>query len=95
MFDRSLLDYFYATDPEAMSDAELKKRLITRIQRSRDSALLREAFRLMGTDASLLEPYKLTKEQQASVKRGKKDIKAGGTLTAREADKAVDEWLGK
>lgn len=95
MFDRSLLDYFYATDPEAMSDAELKKRLITRIQRSRDSALLREAFRLMGTDASLLEPYKLTKEQQASVKRGKKDIKAGRTLTAREANKAVDEWLGK
>ena len=95
MFDRSLLDYFYATDPEAMSDAELKKRLITRIQRSRDSALLREAFRLMGTDASLLEPYKLTKEQQASVKRGKKDIKAGRTLTASEANKAVDECLGK
>lgn len=78
-----------------MSDAELKKRLITRIQRSRDSGLLREAFRLMGTDASLLEPYKVTKEQQASVNRGKKDIKAGRTLTARKADKAVDEWLGK
>lgn len=78
-----------------MSDAELKKRLITRIQRSRDSGLLREAFRLMGTDASLLEPYKLTKEQRASVNRGKKDITAGRTLTAREADKAVDEWLGK
>lgn len=52
-----------------MSDVELKKRLITRIQRSRNSSLLREAFRLMGTDAADLEPYKLTKEQE---------IQAGG-----------------
>lgn len=78
-----------------MSDVELKKRLITRIQRSRNSSLLREAFRLMGTDAADLEPYKLTKEQKASVNRGKKDVKAGRTLTKRQANKAVDEWLGK
>ncbi|MCB9170484.1 MAG: hypothetical protein H6597_01235 [Flavobacteriales bacterium] len=78
-----------------MSDVELKKRLIKRIERSKDSALLREAYRLMGTDAADLEPYKLTKEQQASVNKGKKDVKAGRTLTEREANKAVDEWLGK
>lgn len=46
-----------------MSETELKKRLISRIQRSRNSALLREAYRLMGTDAADLEPYKLSKEQ--------------------------------
>ncbi|MCB9177996.1 MAG: hypothetical protein H6590_01035 [Flavobacteriales bacterium] len=78
-----------------MSDVELKKRLIKRIERSKDSALLREAYRLMGTDAADLEPYKLTKEQQASVNKGKKDVKAGRTLTERDANKAVDEWLGK
>jgi len=78
-----------------MSDVELKKRLIKRIERSKDSALLREAYRLMGTDTADLEPYKLTKEQQASVDRGKKDIKAGRKLSEREANKAVDEWLGK
>jgi predicted transcriptional regulator len=78
-----------------MSDLELKKRLINRIQRSRDSALLREVYRLMGTDAEPLERYKLTKAQQASINRGKKDIKAGRTLSEREANKAVDEWLGK
>lgn len=59
-----------------MSDVELKKRLMNRIARSQNSALLREAYRLMGTDAADLEPYKLTKEQQASVNRGKKDVKA-------------------
>lgn len=78
-----------------MSDVELKKRLIKRIERSKDSALLREAYRLMGTDAADLEPYKLSKEQQSSVNKGKKDIKAGRKLTEREANKAVDEWLGK
>lgn len=78
-----------------MSDMELKKRLIKRIERSKDSALLREAYRLMGTDAEGLEPYKLTKQQQASVNKGKKDVKAGRTLSEREANKAVDEWLGK
>ncbi len=78
-----------------MSDTELKKRLINRIQRSRDSALLREMYRLMGTDSANLEPYELTKEQQASIDRGKKDIRAGRTLTEREANKAADEWLGK
>lgn len=78
-----------------MSETELKKRLITRIQRSRNSALLREAYRLMGTDAADLEPYKLSKEQKASIAKGKKDIKAGRTLSAAKANKAIDVWLGK
>jgi len=78
-----------------MSDIELKKRLINRIQRTRDSTLLREAYRLMGTDAADLEPYKLSKEEQASINKGKKDIKEGRTLSERQANKAIDEWLGK
>ena len=78
-----------------MSDAEIKKRLMARIARSRNTALLREAYRLLGTDAIDLEPYKLTREQQASVNRGKRDIKAGRILSERDANKAVDEWLGK
>ena len=62
---------------------------VSSIQRSRNSVLLRELYRLMGTDATDLEPYKLTKEQQASVNRGNKEVKAGRTLTEREANKAV------
>ena len=68
---------------------------MARIARSRNTALLREAYRLLGTDAIDLEPYKLTREQQASVNRGKRDIKAGRILSERDANKAVDEWLGK
>jgi hypothetical protein len=46
-----------------MFDVELKKRLINRIMRSRESAVLREVYRLLGIDAEKLEPSKLTKEQ--------------------------------
>jgi len=60
-----------------------------------EQRLLRVAYRLMGTDADDLEPYKLTKEQKASVDRSKNDVKAGRTLTERRANKAVDKWLGK
>lgn len=79
----------------SMSDNDLKKRLIARITRSRNSELLREAYRLMGTDAADLETYKLSKEQQASIDQGKKDLLTGRTLSERQANKAVDEWLGK
>jgi hypothetical protein len=51
-----------------MSDNDLKKRLIARITRSRNSELLREAYRLMGTDAADLEVFKLSKEQQGSIR---------------------------
>ncbi|MCC6840919.1 MAG: hypothetical protein IT230_12250 [Flavobacteriales bacterium] len=78
-----------------MSETELKKRLIARIQRSRNNALLREAYRLMGTDADDVEPYKLTPEQKASIKRGKEDMQKARTISAKQADKQVDEWLGK
>lgn len=73
-----------------MSETELKKRLISRIQRSRNSALLREAYRLMGTDATDLEPYKLSKEQEASIAKGKKDINVlvDKTKSAKKRGKA-------
>lgn len=78
-----------------MSDLELKKRLIQRIQRSKNSQLLREAYRLMGTDPEDLDPYALSKAEAAAIKRGRNDVKAGRVLTAKEANKAIDEWLGK
>ncbi|MBK9599050.1 MAG: hypothetical protein IPO60_12210 [Flavobacteriales bacterium] len=69
-----------------MSDIELKKRLINRIQRTRDSTLLREAYRLMGTDAADLEPHKLSKEEQASIDKGKRTSKkAAPSASAKPA----------
>lgn len=87
--------YLAFTKHRVMSDLELKKRLINRIQRSRNSALLREAYRLMGTGAEAIEPYKLSKAEATSINKGKQDVKAGRVLSAKEANKAVDRWLGK
>lgn len=78
-----------------MSTDELRKKLISRIKRSRRPELLREAYRLMGTDTDDIEPYKLSPEQCASINKGLKNAKAGKVLPAKEADKAIDEWLSK
>jgi hypothetical protein len=63
--------------------------------RSRRPELLREAYRLMGTDTDDLEPYKLSPEQRASVAKGLKDAERGKVIAAREADNAIDAWLSE
>jgi hypothetical protein len=78
-----------------MSDTELRKRLIERIKRSRRPELLREVYRLMGTDTDDLEPYKVSPEQRASIAKGLKDGKAGKVMSSADADKAIDAWLSK
>lgn len=78
-----------------MSTDELRKKLISRIKRSRRPELLREAYRLLGTDTDDIEPYKLSPEQRASINKGLKDAKAGKVIPSAEADKAIDEWLSK
>jgi hypothetical protein len=78
-----------------MSETELRKRLIERIKRSRKPELLREVYRLMGTDTDDLEPYKVSAQQRASITKGLKDAKAGKVISAADADKAIDAWLSK
>lgn len=78
-----------------MSTDELRKKLISRIKRSRRPELLREAYRLLGTDTDDIEPYKLSPEQRASINKGLKDAKAGKVLPSAEADKAIDAWLSE
>ena len=78
-----------------MSTDELRKRLVARIMRSRRPELLREAYRLMGTDTDDLEPYKLSPEQRVSINKGLKDVEGGKVIPAREADNAIDAWLSE
>lgn len=54
----------------AMSTAELRRKLIERINRSRRPELLKEAYRLMGTDTDDLEVFKVTPEQRRSIAKG-------------------------
>ena len=78
-----------------MSTTELRKRLIARIMRTRKPELLREAYRLMGTDTEDIEIYKVTPEQRKAIAKGLKAAKAGKTFYAADADRAIDAWLSK
>jgi len=78
-----------------MSTTELRKRLIARIMRTRKPELLREAYRLMGTDTEDIEIYKVTPEQRNAIAKGLKAAKAGKVISAADADRAIDAWLSK
>lgn len=78
-----------------MSTAELRKRLIERINRSRRADLLKEAYQLMGTDTEDLEVYKVSPEQRKAIEKGVKAAKAGKVIQAKDADREIDQWLSK
>jgi hypothetical protein len=78
-----------------MSSAELKKRLIDKIQKTDNENLLEEAFRLLQLESEDIEVYKLSDEQKSAVNEAREQIKRGEFLTDDEANKDIDEWLNK
>lgn len=78
-----------------MSTTGLKERLIDRIREIDDEDILAEAYRLLGTDTDLEEPYKLNNEQSAAIDQARAQIKNGAYLANDQADKEIDEWLNK
>lgn len=78
-----------------MSSAELKKRLIDKIQKTDNKNLLEEAFRLLQMESEDIEVYKLSEDQKNAVNEARQQIKNGQFLTDDEANKDIDEWLGK
>jgi hypothetical protein len=78
-----------------MSTTGLKERLIDRIREIDDEDILAEAYRLLGTDPDLEEPYKLSNEQKAIIDEARAQIRNGAYLTNNQADKEIDEWLNE
>lgn len=78
-----------------MSTPELKKKLIAKISVLEDEGLLQEVYRLLKMGEGDFEPYKLSNEQINVVNDSQEEIKKGKFLTDKEADKDIDEWLGK
>ena len=79
----------------AMSTAELRRKLIERINRSRRPELLKEVYRLMGTDTDDLEVFKVTPEQRRSIAKGLKAAKEGKVIPAKDADREIDAWFSE
>jgi hypothetical protein len=78
-----------------MQVSELKKKLIGKIDQSEDTGLLEEMYRLITNQESDLSVYELSEEQIIAVKEGQTQYRNGQFLTDKQADKDIEEWLGK
>jgi hypothetical protein len=78
-----------------MSTAELKQKLIGKITGTENEDLLLEVYRLLEIEDGDVTIYPLTDEQISIVQESQQQIKDGKFLNERDANKEIDEWLGK
>jgi len=78
-----------------MSTVELRKRLIDKIQTTKDERILEEAYRLLEIETEDIEIYKLNDDQKKAISEARQQIKNGQFLTDEQANKEIDEWLNK
>ena len=78
-----------------MTEIELKKRLIGKINRTKNKEILEEMYRLILNEETDNSIYELSFEQKNAVEEAQKQYKNGQYLKSDEADKKIDEWLGK
>ena len=78
-----------------MTAKKLKKRLIHKIDQSENNELLEEMYRLIANEEADISIYELSEEQIKVVEEGQLQYKNGEFLTEDQADKDIDEWLGK
>ncbi len=78
-----------------MTVFELKKRLIGRINRTDNNELLEEMYRLIENEEADFTVYKLSDQQRSAIEEAQEQYKNRKFLTNEQADKEIDEWLGK
>ena len=78
-----------------MTATELKKRLIGKINQSENNEILEEMYRLIENEETDISLYQLSDEQLKVVEEGQLQYKNGHFLTEEQADKDIEEWLGK
>ncbi len=78
-----------------MTEPELKKRIIGKINSSRNADLLEDIYRLISSDEEDTAIYKLNEEQKSSVEDGIEQISSGEYLSGQESDAEAERCLGK
>lgn len=79
-----------------MSTAEIKQKLIEKINSIENDDLLLEATRLLEIEMNESEkPYQLSVEMESAVNESKEQFKNGKYLEHKNANSEIDEWLGE
>ncbi len=73
-----------------MINFDLKKKLINKIQKTENKAILEEVYRLLEIETEDMEIYKLNDEQKLVVKEAKEQIENGKFLSDEEVNKNID-----
>ena len=76
-----------------MTTAQLKQKLISKIDNIADNNLLEDIYRILEAEESETEILILNDEQKKAIKEAKSQIKDGKFFTDEEAEKDIGEWL--
>jgi len=76
-----------------MSITELRKKLITKIQSTKDAYLLEDLYRILNFNDFDETPYLLNDDQNHAINEAREDIAQGNYSTNEEVQKKVSEWL--
>ncbi len=76
-----------------MINFDLKKKLIDKIQKTENKAILEEVYRFLEIETEDMEIYKLSDEHSLAVKEAKEQIKNGKFLPDEEVNKNIDVFL--
>lgn len=87
--------FIFFVQTKVMTIQDLKHKLITRINQSKDNQLLEEMYRLLADDDSDTDILELSKEQAETVEQAQREYRNGQFLSQEQADKEIDEWLDK
>jgi hypothetical protein len=77
-----------------MSTAELRKKLIEKINSTNDNQLLIDATRLLEIQLSeIQEPYELTQEMNSAIHESLQQFKEGEFIEHSKANSEIDKWI--
>jgi hypothetical protein len=74
-----------------MTKAQLKNKILEKIKKLENPELLEEIYRLLESETSDVEVYKLTPEQQKSIEEGLDDYKKGEIISDKDVNEKMDE----
>lgn len=78
-----------------MSAPEIRKKILEKLGSVEDEQVLKEIYEILEAQTSLQSVYTLTAEEKNAVEEGLEDLRLGKTLTAKEANAVIQEWLKK
>jgi len=78
-----------------MSTIELRKKLISQINKTSDAATLRDLLRLLEINIEDEDVYRLSEDQKKGAIEAQYQIKSGDFYSNEAVNKEVDNWLNK